>query len=643
MLQLNSPPSFMAAMFSKAAKMHASAIRLDVAPALIFPTRDGAPDFSGLDQVMSLARQYNLRVVADLFTIPTWMADCDQSGAVNLSRCPPDDESDYGAIITQIVTHADPVIRDWEIWNEPDTGEFFKGTPADYAALLRTAHDAIKAVDPNADVLLGGISGPAGMSWLGQVLATPGADAVHAFDTANVHERGWLDGLVPDLVGWRWFLNAHGFTGPICVTEHGYPADPAYQFDPHYTGGESSQAAYLEASIPSLLDAGASEVFVTERDNLGDQYASEGLLGGDVTDPPPSDPQIVERPAFAAVANVAACYALLGHPCFTGGPAATPTLIAMSAVRVGTTGSGTVTLSDPGTAPLRLGARSLTGTPALSIAADHCPAVLEPDQTCTVTIHFTPAAGGPVLGQLAVPSEGGALTVPIGAVATSVSSLSSPQLRDPGFAVGRDGDGVGVPQQLLLDLVNPLPAPVRAGVASLAGADAPRFRLRGNTCRGAQLAPNRHCRITVSFVPRRLGRAHAILTLTGDGTPLTVPLTAVANPPPAIRAFGSGSGRCPAGSFTVVTSEPARVSWQAMRSTRALPSGCRLRARGARVWSRRGQARTAAAARVALHRRGYPAPVSLGRLRPGVYRVSAMAHNSHGMSAPRAIWVTVTA
>jgi hypothetical protein len=36
MLQLNSPPSFMQAMFSEAANMHASAIRLDLAPSLVF-------------------------------------------------------------------------------------------------------------------------------------------------------------------------------------------------------------------------------------------------------------------------------------------------------------------------------------------------------------------------------------------------------------------------------------------------------------------------------------------------------------------------------------------------------------------------------------------------------------------------------
>jgi hypothetical protein len=46
MLQLNSPYSFMQAMFAQAAGMHASAIRLDVAPALVFTDPSQPPDFS---------------------------------------------------------------------------------------------------------------------------------------------------------------------------------------------------------------------------------------------------------------------------------------------------------------------------------------------------------------------------------------------------------------------------------------------------------------------------------------------------------------------------------------------------------------------------------------------------------------------
>src|SRR5947209_3402457 len=51
MLQLNSPYPYMQTVFAKAAAMHASAIRLDVAPALVFHDPLRPPDFTGLDEV----------------------------------------------------------------------------------------------------------------------------------------------------------------------------------------------------------------------------------------------------------------------------------------------------------------------------------------------------------------------------------------------------------------------------------------------------------------------------------------------------------------------------------------------------------------------------------------------------------------
>ena len=130
MLQLNDPPSFMQAMFAQAQAMGASSIRLDVAPALIFSSPSEPPDFSGLDEVMSLATQYHLHVVADLLTIPYWLADCPQPESISDSeRCGTSDLSDYASVIGQIVAHADPVIQDWEVWNEPDSAQFFHGTP----------------------------------------------------------------------------------------------------------------------------------------------------------------------------------------------------------------------------------------------------------------------------------------------------------------------------------------------------------------------------------------------------------------------------------------------------------------------------------------------------------------------------------
>ena len=69
------------------------------------------------------------------------------------------------------------------------------------------------------------------------------------------------------------------------MTETGYASDPADQEDPAFQGADSdsgllSQAAYVTELVPTLLDAGVAKIFVTERDNLTGEAASEGLIGG---------------------------------------------------------------------------------------------------------------------------------------------------------------------------------------------------------------------------------------------------------------------------------------------------------------------------------------------------------------------------
>jgi hypothetical protein len=659
MLQVNSSYALMQAMFSEAASLHAGAIRVDVAPALIFPDRPTDPNYRGLDEIMGLAQQYHLRVVADLFTIPSWLANCPPGSQSVLARCGTDDLAGYASVVRQIVRHADSVIHDWEIWNEPDSGQFFAGSPQQYAGMLRAAHDAIKQADPQANVLLGGISNPAGMSWLAQVLATPGMDAVNAFDTANVHERSSLDALLTDIVSWRWFLAAQGFHGPLWVTEHGYPADPAYQYDPAYNSGPDSQAAYLTASIPTLIDAGASEVFVTERDNMSGQFASEGILAGGASDPPQSGQVLGERPAYAAVRAIANCYLLLGRNCQASPPTATPAALAIPARRIGGSSSGAITVSNPGQAPLQLAPAVLApgASPAITVTQDACPPILEPNQTCTIQLHFAPVIGGAQAATLQLPTDSGTLNVPVSAVAPSVASLFSRQLAKPVFTAVR-ADGVGYLQRLDLALANPLSAPIRITNANLRGIDPRQFRLSASTCTRATLGPAATCRLSVLFEPTRIGTAHAELTLHGDGSPLVVALQGTAYAPPAVTLLDtvdpvSCLSRRSGSQVLVGSDEPATVTWRAVHSRRTAAASCSASPTGGGQRGRSGRSATtghtatsARRSRVRGHR-GYMArfrlPVAGGRhgLGPGVYELSVIATNRHGTSRARSITVTV--
>ena len=73
----------------------------------------------------------------------------------------------------------------WELWNEPDSAEFWAGgaDPPAYAALLRAAYPAIKAAQPSDTVVTGGMVGN-NMDFLAALYAN---GAGGAFDAVGVH------------------------------------------------------------------------------------------------------------------------------------------------------------------------------------------------------------------------------------------------------------------------------------------------------------------------------------------------------------------------------------------------------------------------------------------------------------------------
>jgi hypothetical protein len=294
------PKAMKERIFGEAQAMGADFIRVDVELSAIFEGPGGverdSPDWTRLDQVLAMAREHRLRVLGVLLGPPAYISTCPERWP-DAGRCAAADADEFGRMAGEIAAHARDTIQHWEIVNEPDGDWAFEGTPEQYAAMLSAAHDGIKARVPDAQVVFGGVMRPHELGWLERVFATPGADAIHKFDIANVHLRGPVAAVVRRYHEFRAWLGARGFAGPLWVTEHGYPADPAYQVDPAFTGGNAAQAGYLTQSLVGLGEAGAEQVFVTLRDNLDGEYASEGLVHID----PGAEAAALRRESFAAV------------------------------------------------------------------------------------------------------------------------------------------------------------------------------------------------------------------------------------------------------------------------------------------------------------------------------------------------------
>jgi hypothetical protein len=315
MLYLDHAFSAKNAMFKEAARVGASEIRLDIALASVFGTPDGAPDWSGVDQYMRLARRYHLKVLANLFATPWYLAACPSGTPFGDYRCAASDPVRWAREAAAVAGHTRGVIDEFEIVNEPDGSWAFLGSAEQYAAMLAAASEAIHAANPAARVATGGLMdvGDGGRQWMDAVLASLGPHATQAFDIANIHVRGPAAETGRVVARWRHYFARAGFEGPVWVTEAGYPADASQQTDPAYRGGPEAQARYLKAAIPAMISAGAAKVFITERDALGGGFASEGILN--TSDPLPADPPYSRRPSFYAVRASASRLGRLSRAC----------------------------------------------------------------------------------------------------------------------------------------------------------------------------------------------------------------------------------------------------------------------------------------------------------------------------------------
>jgi len=95
------------------------------------------------------------KVILDVVDTPRW-----ETGSNN-QHTPPAHASDYAALLARLARQFAGRVSAYEIWNEEDAPWWWTGAPdpAAYARLLQATYPAIKAADPSATVVLGGLTG----------------------------------------------------------------------------------------------------------------------------------------------------------------------------------------------------------------------------------------------------------------------------------------------------------------------------------------------------------------------------------------------------------------------------------------------------------------------------------------------------
>lgn len=209
----------------------------------------GDYDFSASDPVVRDAARNGIEVLPFFFGTPAWVAN-DLNGSNCSSKCAivapttPAALAAWGAFVRAAVDRygatgsfwiENPTIpklpiKAWQIWNEQNSRTFFapKATPKLYAKLLGAAADSIRAGDPSADIVLGGMP-----QLQGSRKATPGSDyladfydikgVTTDFDGVGIHPYGSTVGKVAGQVDLFTdeIKSAHDKQASLWVTEIG--------------------------------------------------------------------------------------------------------------------------------------------------------------------------------------------------------------------------------------------------------------------------------------------------------------------------------------------------------------------------------------------------------------------------------------
>jgi hypothetical protein len=115
----------------------------------------GIYDWTATDRLMQQVDDHGLHIIARVGVQPEWAG----SGYPEIG--PPDDYQDFADFLTALASRYKGRIDAYQIWNEPNLSREWgenPPNPAEYTRLLKTAYQAIKAVDPDASVISAGLA-----------------------------------------------------------------------------------------------------------------------------------------------------------------------------------------------------------------------------------------------------------------------------------------------------------------------------------------------------------------------------------------------------------------------------------------------------------------------------------------------------
>jgi Tol biopolymer transport system component len=212
------------------------------------------------DNILDAFEGYGVRILMRVHGTPAWAKPED-----TFLSYPPDDTADFARFMEALATRYKGQVAAYEIWNEPNLNYewgYLEPDPAGYTAMLKAAYQAVKAVDPDALVISGGLAttgdgSPTAMGDLDFLQGMYDAGVQGYFDALGSHPYAF--GNDPDYEDpWGLSLsrvtqqrevmlrNGDGET-PIWITEAGWVLQTSWNLVEHeaIAVDQAQQAEYL--------------------------------------------------------------------------------------------------------------------------------------------------------------------------------------------------------------------------------------------------------------------------------------------------------------------------------------------------------------------------------------------------------------
>jgi hypothetical protein len=240
----------------------------------------GTFDWQPYDERFALLRGSGMEPVITVRGTPAWASTAPHG--LDHDLYPPADLEDWRAFLRELVGRYSSMIGWWEIWNEPNQWDFFRGSWEEYLEILDAGYEAIKESDPTSVVVAPSIAlhpwNPGDWDFVELVMDQG------SFDVFSVHLYMWeVADMYDAVVALRAELDARGLQSvPLIVDElnHvdllvdcvGYSARP-----PEY------HAELLRDYYACLGNAGAEGVFWFKSTDTGTRcddgsVARDGVL-----------------------------------------------------------------------------------------------------------------------------------------------------------------------------------------------------------------------------------------------------------------------------------------------------------------------------------------------------------------------------